>query len=130
MNGGDWHKDTPKNTDSEITDLISWMHTEDKHTRPQMRDVAAKLKELKANFDLATTQEKTGTMMPKASDLFNPEEIAAHKKLSQLHSQLPSFFPAERTPEEENPFLELHQEKPEPINRKGLTGKYIGATNI
>jgi len=48
LNGGVWHLKTPENTDSSIKELISWMHTEDKHTRPQMREVAAKLREMMA----------------------------------------------------------------------------------
>lgn len=73
-----------------------------------MREVAAKLKEMKANFDLAAKEEGQVTMMPKAIDMLNPDKNTAHKKLAQLHSTLPSFFSAERTPEEEATFLELH----------------------
>ena len=34
LNGGHWHKETPEKTDSDIKELINWMKTEDKHTRP------------------------------------------------------------------------------------------------
>jgi len=91
LNGVDFltdpkHQDAPKNSDADLLELISWMMTEDRHKRPQMREVSAKLNEMKVENEKREKLEEKEAHKPEMKDVIDERDA---DRFSQVYAKLP-----------------------------------------